>query len=59
MNAAGDTLRSLAESHGLSEVIKYLDDHSADLAGESVVMFVYFFTTPSMSLDSGVSAHKI
>ena len=38
MNAGGDTLRSLAESHGLSEVIKYLDKHSADSAGEGVVV---------------------
>ena len=37
VNAAGDTLRSLAESHGHSEVIKYLDDHSADSVGECVV----------------------
>ena len=40
VNAAGDTLRSLAESHGLSEVIKYLDDHSADSAGAGVVVSV-------------------
>ena len=37
VNAAGDSLRSLAESHGLSKVIKYLDDYSADSAGEGVV----------------------
>ena len=36
VNAAGDTLRSLAESHGHSEVIKYLDDSSADSAGEGM-----------------------
>ena len=41
VNAAGDTLRSLAESHGHSEVIKYLDDHSADSAGEGVAVSVW------------------
>ena len=36
VNAAGDTLRSLAESNGLFEVIKYLHDPSAYSTGESV-----------------------
>ena len=34
VNSNGDTLRSLAESLGLSEVVKYLDNLSADSAGK-------------------------
>ena len=34
VNAAGDTLRSLAESHGLSEVLKYFDGFSTGSSGE-------------------------
>ena len=41
VNGAGDTLRSLAESHGHPEVIKYLDNHSADSAGEVVAVSVW------------------
>ena len=34
VNSNGDSLRSLAESLGLSEVVKYLDNLSADSAGK-------------------------
>ena len=39
VNPAGDTLQSIADSHRLSEVIKYLHSMSlsADVAGESSV----------------------
>ena len=36
VNAVGDTLRTLAESHNLSAIIKYLDNPNASSSGESV-----------------------
>ena len=51
VNAAGDTLRSLAESHGHLEVIKYLDDHSADSAGEGVGVSVFVWPLCMKVLD--------
>ena len=38
VNSAGDTLKSLAESHRLSEVVKYLDNLIAGSAGECCVL---------------------
>ena len=38
MNPAGDTLRSIAESLGLSDVLRYLESLGADSKGESVLL---------------------
>ena len=37
MNPAGDTLKSIADSLGLSDVLRYLESLRADLKGESVL----------------------
>ena len=37
VNPAGDTLRSIADSLGLSDVLRYLESLDADLKGESVL----------------------
>ena len=36
VNDSGDTLRSLAESHGHSELIQYLDSLNPDSSGEGM-----------------------
>ena len=38
VNPAGDTLRSIADSLGLSDVLRYLESLDADLKGESVLL---------------------
>ena len=38
MNPAGDTLRSIADSLGLFDVLGYLESLGADLKGESVLL---------------------
>ena len=38
MNPAGDTLRSIADSLGLSNVLRYLESLGADSKGESVLL---------------------
>ena len=37
MNPAGDSMRSIADSLGLSKVLKYLEDLGSGLKGECVV----------------------
>ena len=39
VNPAGDTLMSIAETLGLSNVLKYLKTFGADLKGEYVMLF--------------------
>ena len=41
VNPAGDTLRSIADSLGLSDVLKYLESLGADSKGESVLLVSY------------------
>ena len=38
VNPAGDTLRSIADSLGQSDVLRYLESLDADLKGESVLL---------------------
>ena len=38
VNPAGDTLRSIADSLGLSGVLRYLESLGSDLKGESVLL---------------------
>ena len=38
MNPAGETLRSIADSLGLSNVLRYLESLGSDLKGESVLL---------------------
>ena len=38
MNPAGDTLRSIADSLGQSDVLRYLESLDSDLKGESMLL---------------------